>query len=99
MSDKPTFSIDIASLKTRRKDVSTESQTKADAIGEQHGFVAREPGRKRGRAPSPRTGQVHAKVLPHVSDEIAEEAGRRGVQQGVVIEDAWDAYKVSRQRI
>jgi hypothetical protein len=99
MSDKPTFSIDIASLKTRRKDVSVESQSKADAAGEQHGFVAREPGRKRGRAPSPRTGQVHAKVLPHVSDEIAEEANRRGVQQGVVIEEAWEAYKVGRQRI
>ncbi len=99
MSDKPTFSIDIANLKTRRKDVSADSQNRVDAAGEQHGFVAREPGRKRGRAPSPRTGQVHAKVLPHVSDEIAEEANRRGVQQGVVIEEAWDAYKANRQRI
>jgi hypothetical protein len=93
MSDKPTFSIDIASLKTRRKDMSAETQSKADAAAEQHGFVAREPGRKRGRAPSPRTGQVHAKVLPHVSDEIAEEASRRGVQQGVIIEEAWALYR------
>jgi hypothetical protein len=91
MSDKPTFSIDIASLKTRRKDTSTETQSRSDAAGELVGFVAREP-RKRGRAPSPRTGQVHAKVLPHVSDAIAEEASRRGVQQGVIIEEAWALY-------
>ncbi len=96
MSDKPTFSIDIASLKTRRKDVSADSQSRADAAGEQHGFVGREPARKRGRAPSPRTGQVHAKVLPHVSDEIAEEASRRGVQQGVVIEEAWALYRSAK---
>ena len=41
----------------------------------------------------PRTGQVHAKVMPDVSDEIAEEARRRGVQQGVLIEEAWALYK------
>jgi hypothetical protein len=93
MSDKPTFSIDIASLKTRRKDISAEAQSRTDAAAEQHGFVAREPARKRGRAASPRTGQVHAKVLPHVSDEIAAEASRRGVQQGVIIEEAWALYK------
>jgi hypothetical protein len=93
MSEKTTFAIDLASLKTRRKDTSTETQNRADVAAEQHGFVAREPGRKRGRAPSPRTGQVHAKVLPHVSDEIAAEASRRGVQQGVIIEEAWALYK------
>jgi hypothetical protein len=93
MSDKPPFSIDIASLKTRRKDISMETQSRADVAGEQHGFVAREPMRKRGRQASPRTGQVHAKVLPHVSDEIAAEASRRGVQQGVIIEEAWALYK------
>jgi len=93
MSDKP-FSIDIGSLKTRRKDVSAETQGRADAVGEQHGFVAREPGRKRGRQPSPRTGQVHAKVMPNVADEIADEAKRRGVQQGVIIEEAWALYKI-----
>lgn len=66
---------------------------KADAVGEQHGFVNREPSKRRGRQPSPRTGQVHAKVLPYVADEIAEESKRRGVTQGVVIEEAWDLYK------
>jgi 5-carboxymethyl-2-hydroxymuconate isomerase len=93
MSDKPAFSIDIGSLKKRRKDISTEAQSRVDDAGEQHGFVDREPRGKRGRKPSPRTGQVHAKVMPHIADEIAEEARRRGVQQGVVIEEAWALYR------
>jgi hypothetical protein len=93
MNDKPTFSIDLGTLKTRRKDVSTESLGRADAAGEQHGFINREPPRKRGRQPSPRTGQVHAKVMPDIADEIADEAKRRGVQQGVIIEEAWALYK------
>ena len=96
MSDKPAFSIDLASLKSRRKDVSPDAMDKADVAAEQHGFVAREPARKRGRQPSPRTGQVHAKVMPQVADEIADEAKRRGVQQGVLIEEAWALYRRSR---
>ena len=93
MSDKPAFSIDITSLKSRRKDASPSALEKADSAGEQHGFIAREPNRKRGRQPSPRTGQVHAKVMPNVADEIADEAKRRGVQQGVLIEEAWALYR------
>ena len=94
MSDQPKpFSIDLTSLRTRRKDVSAASVERADSAGEQHGFVNREPPRKRGRQPSPRTGQVHAKVMPDVADEIADEAKRRGVQQGVLIEEAWALYK------
>jgi hypothetical protein len=34
--------------------------------------------------------------MPNVSDEIAEEARRRGVTQGVIIEEAWDLYKNTR---
>jgi hypothetical protein len=93
MNEKPAFSIDIGSLKTRRKDISSEEVDRTDIIAEQHGFVNREGAGRRGRKPSPRTGQVHAKVMPHVADEIAEEARRRGVQQGVVIEEAWALYK------
>jgi len=92
MSDEP-FRIDISSLKTRRKDVTPETLSRADAAAEEHGFINREPRRKRGRQPSPRTGQVHAKVMPHIAEEIAEEARRRGVQQGVLIEEAWELYK------
>jgi hypothetical protein len=93
MTDKPAFSIDLGSLKTRRKDTSPEAIERADAAAEQHGFINREGQGRRGRKPSPRTGQVHAKVMPHVADEIADEAKRRGVQQGVLIEEAWELYK------
>jgi hypothetical protein len=93
MSDKPSFSIDLGSLKARRKNISAETVDRTDVIAEQLGFVNREGQGRRGRKPSPRTGQVHAKVMPNVADEIAEEARRRGVQQGVVIEEAWALYK------
>ena len=99
MSDAPPpFSIDLGSLKARRKDVSAESLGRVDLAGEQHGFVNREPPKKRGRQPSPRTGQVHAKVMPLVADEISDEAKRRGIQQGVLIEEAWELYKLQKKR-
>ena len=91
MSGEP-FNIDLAGLRTRRKEGDAASIEKADIAGEKHGFVDRTPKGRRGRRPSPRTGQVHAKVLPHVSTEISEEAKRRGVQQGVLIEEAWALY-------
>jgi hypothetical protein len=93
MSEKPAFSIDLGSLRSRRKDTSPEAIVRSDNAAAQHGFVDREPKPPRGRKPSPRTGQVHAKVMPHVAGEIAEEAKRRGVQQGVLIEEAWELYK------
>jgi hypothetical protein len=93
MSDKPAFSIDLAQLKTRRKDQAPEVIARTDAAAEQHGFIDRRGQGRRGRRPSPRTGQVHAKVLPHVAGEIALESQRRGVQQGVIIEEAWALYK------
>ncbi len=93
MSQDSPFRIDVGTLKSRSKDGSPQAVEKADNAGEKHGFVDREPKRPRGRAPSPRTGQVHAKVMPHVADEIATEAKQRGVQQGVVIEEAWLLYR------
>lgn len=93
MTDRSAFSIELGRLKTRQKDASAEAIGRADAAAEQHGFLAREPTGRRGRRPSPRTGQVHAKVLPHVADEIAREAARRGVTQGVLIEEAWELYQ------
>ena len=89
------FSIDLAALRSRPKEAGTEQR--ADAAGEVHGFVSREPeadpARRPGRRPSPRTGQVHAKVLPHVSAAIAAEARLRGVTQGVILEEAWTLYE------
>ena len=98
MSTPPkAFSIDLGSLKSRHKDASLAALDKADTAGEKHGFVDREPRKKRGRPASPRTGQVHAKVMPQVADEIAEEARRRGGQQGVLIEEAWMLYRTHRR--
>lgn len=91
MSEKP-FSIDLGRLKSREKDRSPVTLERADRVGEDLGFVDRAPAKRRGRKPSPRTGQVHAKVMPDVADAIGAEARRRGVQQGVIIEEAWALY-------
>jgi hypothetical protein len=90
------FSIDVGSLRSRPKEAGPSMVAKADAAGEAHGFHSRETRGRPGRKPSPRTGQVHAKVLPHVSEEIAEEARRRGVIQGVLIEEAWALHCARR---
>ena len=92
MSTNKPFSIDLGDLKSHRKKTTPDVAGQADIIGESHGFTAR-GARRGGRKPSPRTGQVHAKVLPHISLEISGEAKRRGVQQGVLIEEAWALYK------
>ncbi|WP_320188609.1 chromosome partitioning protein ParB (plasmid) [Agrobacterium rosae] len=87
----------IAALKRTQKPSTETDIARADAVGEAHGFVDRSPRGKPGRKKSDRTGQVHAKVLPHVSEEIAEEALRRGVVQGVIIEEAWALYKENKR--
>jgi len=94
MSEGKAFNIDLGRLKeVGKRPAAPKAIEKAERAGEELGFVAREGQKRRGRKPSPRTGQVHAKVLPGVSDEIANEAKRRGVQQGVIIEEAWALYK------
>lgn len=87
------FRIDVGNLRSRSKDGSPQAVEKADTAGEKHGFVDREPKKQRGRAPSPRTGQVHAKVLPQIADDIANEQKRTGKTQGVLIEEAWALYR------
>ena len=90
---KPAFSIDVKDLKSRNKATNAADIDRIDRAGEVHGFVERPLQKKRGRPASPRTGQVHAKVLPEFSAEISAEARRRGVQQGVLIEEAWQLYR------
>ena len=90
MSD---FALDLGSLKKRDKPSSEATIAKADAVGEKRGFVDRSEKRRGGRQKSPRTGQIHAKVLPGIEAEIAAEALRRGVVQGILIEEAWALYK------
>ena len=89
------FQIDASALKKREKATDSTTLRSVDDAGEAQGFTSREP-RRGGRKPSPRTGQVHAKVLPDVRDEILEEAARRGVTQGVLIEEAWALYKAEQ---
>lgn len=86
------FRIDMGALKRQPKPDTTAAIQAVDERAEAQGFTSRE-GRRGGRKPSPRTGQVHAKVLPHVRNELLEEAARRGVTQGVLIEEAWALYR------
>lgn len=93
MSQQPVFSINLGNLKSRAKDSSAAALDRVDQAGEQLGFVPRDtPGRRGGRVPSPRTGQIHAKVLPDISDAVKLEARRRGVEQGILIEEMWALY-------
>jgi hypothetical protein len=89
--------LDVGKLKSRRKDSTPAAVAQTDAVAEKHGFVERGVKKRRGRRPSPRTGQVHAKVMPDVAKEIAREARDRGVQQGVLIEEAWALYKSAQE--
>lgn len=94
MTDKP-FEIQIGAFRRKDKASTLEQEEKLKTVSEKLGFVDRSPKKRRGRPASPRTGQVHARVLPHISDEISDEAKRRGVQQGVLIEEAWELYKAN----
>ncbi|TWB09311.1 hypothetical protein FBZ89_1439 [Nitrospirillum amazonense] len=99
MTDQPApFSIQLGALKKRDKEDSPRAVEKAVIAGEKHGFIDREPKRRGGRLPSPRTGQVHAKVLPHVAQEILEESRRTGKTQGVLLEEAWALYCAQKTR-
>lgn len=94
MTDKkPAFAIDLKDLQSRAKPTPAEAVRVADIAANKHGFADREPKKQRGRKPSPRTGQVHAKVMPEVAEEIAALAREKGVQQGVLIEEAWAVYR------
>jgi hypothetical protein len=100
MSDPNPFSISLSPgrLRAKAKDSSPQTLARTDEAAEKHGFVERTAKKRRGRKPSPRTGQVHAKVMPDVAREISSEAAVRGVQQGVLIEEAWALYKAHRDR-
>lgn len=91
------FALDLTKLKSAAKPATEQAIAKVDAVGEATGFVDRSPRGQRGRKKSLRTGQVHAKVLPNVAEEIANEATRRGVVQGVIIEEAWALYQDSQK--
>ena len=98
MNESKPFAVDIGQLKSRPKDSTPQAIEKVDRAGAALGFDDRSSKGRRGRKPSPRTGQVHARVMPNVAEEIAEEARRRGVQQGVVLEEAWSLYQAQQGR-
>lgn len=82
----------LAGLKAKPKDTTIDEVRRVDAVGEARGFVDRTPRKKPGRKPSPRTHQLHPKVLPKVGEAIAAEAERLGLTQGQLIEQMWKAY-------
>ena len=71
------------------KNDSQDTLRKLDTVADDQGYVTRRV-RKRRVVPNPRTSQLHAKVLPHVYEEILLESKRRGVQQGALIEEIWN---------
>ena len=83
----------LAGLKARPKDTTVEEVRRVDEVGEARGFLDRTPRKKPGRKPSPRTHQLHPKVLPRVGEAIATEAERLGVTQGQLIEIMWEKYQ------
>jgi hypothetical protein len=83
----------LAGLKARPKDTTVEEVRLVDEVGEARGFLDRTPRKKPGRKPSPRTHQLHPKVLPEVGDAIASEAEALGITQGQLIERMWAAYR------
>jgi hypothetical protein len=82
----------LAGLKARPKGTTVEEVRRVDEVGEARGFLDRSPRKKPGRKPSPRTHQLHPKVLPEIGQEIADEAERLGITQGQLVEQMWKAY-------
>jgi hypothetical protein len=93
MSDGKAFNIDLGRLKSREKDRSPQAIEKAERAGEELGFVARDGQKRRGRKPSPRTGQVHAKVMPAFPKRSPTKPSAAACSRGVLIEEAWALYK------
>jgi len=83
----------LAGLTARPKDTDAAEVRKIDEVGEARGFVDRTPRKKPGRKPSPRTHQLHPKVLPRVGEGIVAEAERLGITQGQLIEQMWANYE------
>ena len=85
----------LAGLKARPKETTVEEVRRVDEVGEARGFVDRTPRKKPGRKPSPRTHQLHPKVLPNIGEAISAEAESLGITQGQLIEHMWSVYEVN----
>ncbi len=82
----------LAEAKSQTHTASIQQLNSLDAVADGEGFASRAV-RRGGRKRSPHTGQLHAKVLPHISADISRESLARGVQQGALIEEAWGLYR------
>ena len=82
----------LGGLVARPKPSTVEDVRKIDEVGEARGFVDRTPRKKPGRKPSPRTYQMHPKVLPQIGEAITDEAEKLGFTQGQLIEKMWQIY-------
>lgn len=85
----------LAGLKARPKDTTVEEVRRVDEVGEARGFVDRSPRKKPGRKPSPRTHQLHPKVLPNIGEAISAEAESLGITQGQLVEQMWSVYEAN----
>jgi len=79
-------------LKATPKDISDHALRQLDQAAADLGFVDRTPRRKPGRKPSPRTFQLHPKVLPLIGNAFADEAIRRDLTQGEFFEIVWNHF-------
>lgn len=82
----------LSGLAARPKETSHEDVRRVDEVGEARGFFDRSPRKKPGRKPSPRTYQMHPKLMPQIGQAISLEAEKLGVTQGQLIEQMWNIY-------
>ena len=88
---KEAFNVDINEVPVTDK--SNQPLDAVDEMATTKGYLSRAPRKKIGKPRSLRTAQVHAKIYPKVREYLLAEATKRGVQQGVIIEEALELYK------
>lgn len=94
----------LPGLKVRPKGPVEDVLRDIDERGARRGFVDREPAtsmgapfrRKPGRKPSPRTQQLHPRVLPSTGEAFLDAAKVRRLSQGQMFEVIW-AYWLNRE--
>lgn len=86
MSRLEDFKIKIEDAQTIDK--SNQQLDKMDKVTGEKGYVSRAPQKPK----ILRKGQIHAWVQQHVREYLLDEAYRRRVQQGVIVEEALELY-------
>ena len=93
MTDKKDHWVDVKKVPTADK--AGDQLDAVDDAADKEGYVSRAPRKtgKRGRPRNPLSEQIHSKVRPETKDWLLEEARRRCVMQGVILEEALELYK------